>query len=400
MSTHEAVPEYPVGDASRLCLDPWYRTAREAAPVVRVRMPYGGEAWLALRYSAVRLAQSDPRFSRSATAEAGENAPRMVAAPPSYGSVLTLDPPAHTRVRRFVAKAFTARRIERLRPRVQQIVNGLLDELTAHGAPADLKRFVAEPLPHMVICEVLGVPPGDRDEFRDLTETIRSSVFTPHEAREAMTRVQEYLSSLVAAKREAPGGDLLSTLVTVVDNGDRLSERELTSLGVALLAGGHETVLNQVTNFVYTLLTNPVELAKLRARPDLINHAIEELLRHVPVNSGAAFGTVAKEDVRFGDITVRAGETVIADIAAANHDPKMFSDPDMLNLDRRDIPHLTFGFGPHHCIGAQLARMDLQVTIGTLVRRFPRLRLAVAAEEIEWREAALVRGVKALPVAW
>lgn len=394
------MPDYPVGDASWLCLDPWYRTAREAAPVVRVGMPYGGEAWLALRYSAVRLAQSDPRFSRSATADAGENAPRMVPGLPPVGSVLTMDPPDHTRVRRFVAKAFTARRIERLRPKVQQIVNGLLDEMTAHGAPADLKRFVAEPLPVMVICEVLGVPPSDRNKFRDLTETIMSTVFTPDEAREAMTGFLEYLSALVAAKREEPGGDLLSTLVTVVDNGDRLSEHELASLGVALLVGGHETVLNQVTNFAYTLLTNPVELTKLRARPDLINHAIEELLRHVPINSGAAFGTVAKEDVRFGDVTVRAGETVIADIAAANHDPRMFNDPDLLNLDRRDIPHLTFGFGPHHCIGAQLARMDLQVTIGTLVRRLPRLRLAVPAEEIEWREGALIRGVQALPVAW
>jgi cytochrome P450 len=400
MSANEAVPEYPVGDTSRLCLDPWYRTAREAAPVVRVRMPYGGEAWLALRYSAVRLAQSDPRFSRSATADAGAYAPRMVPGLPPVDAVQALDPPDHTRVRRFVAKAFTARRIERLRPKVQQIVNGLLDELTAHGAPADLKRFVAEPLPVMVICEVLGVPAGDRGHFREMTETIRSAVLTQDGAQLAKNRLLDYLSALVAAKREEPGGDLLSTLATVVHNGDRLSERELASLGVALVAGGHETVLNQVTNFAYTLLTNPVELAKLRARPDLINHAIEELLRHVPLNSGPAFGMVAKEDVRFGDITVRAGETVIADIGAANHDPRMFGDPNMLNLDRRDIPHLTFGFGPHHCIGAQLARMDLQVTIGTLVRRFPRLRLAVPAEEIEWREGALVRGLEALPVAW
>lgn len=400
MNANEAVPEYPVGDASRLCLDPWYRTAREAAPVVRVRMPYGGETWLALRYSAVRLAQSDPRFSRSATAAAGAKAPRLVPGLPPQDSVQTMDPPDHARVRRFVAKAFTARRIERLRPKVQQTVNGLLDGLTAHGAPADLKRFVAEPLSVMVICEVLGVPAGDRHDFREMTETVRSTMFSHNEAPLARDRLFGYLSALVTAKREEPGGDLLSTLATVVDNGDRLSEPELASLGMALLAGGHETVLNQISNFAYTLLTNPVELAKLRARPDLINHAIEELLRHVPVNSGPAFGTVAKEDVRFGDITVRAGETVIADIAAANHDPRMFSDPGLLNLDRRDIPHLTFGFGPHHCIGAQLARMNLQVTIGTLVRRFPRLRLAVPAGEIEWRAGALFRGVEALPVAW
>jgi len=401
MNTDEAVPEYPVGDTSRLVMDPWYSAAREAAPVVRVRMPYGGDAWLAVRYSSVRLAQSDPRFSRAASAEAGESAPRVVPGTPPVGAVLTMDPPDHTRVRKFVAKAFTARRVERLRPRVQQIVDGLLDQLALHGAPADLKKFVAEPLPVMVICEVLGVPADDRDEFRNLTETIMSTVFTPDGAQQAMDRFLRYLSWLVAAKRKQPNDDLLSTLVTTVDNDDQLSELELASLGVALLVGGHETILNQVTNFVYTLLTNPAELAKLRAKPELINQAIEELLRHVPINSGAAFGTVAKEDVQFGDITVRAGETVVADIAAANHDARMFAEPDLLNLERKDISHLAaFGFGPHHCIGAQLARMDLQVTIGTLLRRFPDLRLAVPAEDIVWRERVLIRGVEALPITW
>jgi cytochrome P450 len=404
MSTDEAVPEtvpeYPVGDTSRLAMDPWYSAAREAAPLVRVRMPYGGDAWLAVQYSSVRLAQSDPRFSRAAAAEAGGDAPRMVPGKPPVGSVLTIDPPDHTRVRKFVAKAFTVRRVERLRPRVQEIVDGLLDQLVLHGAPADLKKFVAEPLPVMMICEVLGVPADDRDQFRNLTETIMSTVFTEDEALQAMTQFLSYFSSLVAAKRKQPGDDLLSMLVTVVENDDRLSELELASLGVALLVGGHETILNQVTNFVYTLLTNPTELAKLRAKPELLNQAIEELLRHIPINSGGAFGSVAKEDVQIGDITVRAGETVVADIAAANHDARTFAEPDLLNLERTDVPHLTFGFGPHHCIGAQLARMELQVTLGTLLRRFPDLRLAVPAEEIAWREGVLIRGVEALPITW
>ncbi|MGM1065359.1 cytochrome P450, partial [Saccharothrix sp. Mg75] len=394
MSTHETTPRYPVGDTSRLTADPWYRAAREDAPVARVRMPFGGDAWVALRHASVRTAQSDPRFSRAASAELGGAAPRMVPGAPPVGSVLTMDGAAHTRVRRFVAKAFTARRIERLRPRVQEIVDGLLDAMAAHGSPADLKAFVAEPLPVLVICEVLGVPPADRADFRVLTETIMSGVFTEDEARQSMSRFLDYLNGLVAAKRARPGEDVLSTLVTAVDGEDRLSELELASLAVALLVGGHETILNTVLNFTYTLLTTPDELAGLRARPEGVDRAVEELLRYVPINSGGAFGAVAVEDVRFGDVVVRAGETVVADIASANHDPEVFADPDVLDLRRADNPHVTFGFGPHHCIGAQLARLDLQVALGTLVRRFPGLRLAVPPEEVVWRQGVLIRGVE------
>jgi cytochrome P450 len=400
MSTQGTPPQYPVGDTSRLTADPWYRAAREESPVAKVRMPYGGEAWLAVRHASVRTAQSDPRFSRGASADLAEAAPRMVPGAPPVGSVLTMDGAEHTRVRKFMAKAFTVRRIELLRPRVQEIVDGLLDDMAAHGGSADLKKFVAEPLPVMVICEVLGIPAADRADFRVLTETIMSGVFTSDEAQQSIGQFLGYLNGLVAAKRAEPGEDVLSTLVNAVDGEDRLSELELASLAVALLVGGHETILNTILNFTYTLLTTPTELAKLHDRPELINQAVEELLRHVPINSGGAFGSVAKEDVEFGDVTVRAGETIVADIASANRDAEAFPDPDVLNLDRKNIQHLTFGFGPHHCIGAQLARLDLQVALGTLLRRFPALRLAVPPEEIRWREGVLIRGVEALPVAW
>lgn len=277
MTTDETMPQYPVGDTSRLLMDSWYDRARDAAPLVRVHMPYGGDAWLATRYSSVRIALSDPRFSRAASAEG--STPRLLPEPPPAGSVLTMDPPEHTRVRKFVAKAFTARRIELLRPRVQQIVDGLLDQLALHGSPADLKKFLAVPLPVTVICEVLGVPADDRDQFRNLTDTVMSTTaFTSDEAQQAMGQFFGYLSGLVADKREHPAEDLLSALVTVADNDDRLSEQELVWLGVALLIGGHETTLNQLTNFVYTLLTTPDQLSLLRAKPDLLNQAVEELL--------------------------------------------------------------------------------------------------------------------------
>jgi nocardicin N-oxygenase len=391
--------DYPMGDTSRLSMDPRYDQARSSGSLVRVRMPYGGEwAWLATGHAEAKIAMSDPRFSRSASARA--NAPRLLPEPPPDGSVLTMDPPEHTRLRKLVAKAFTARRVEALRPRVQQIVDGLLDEMAAQGPPADLKKFLAEPLPITVICEVLGVPAADRQRFRGMTDAVMSVDFTSDDAQAAMGQFFGYLSELVASKREQPADDLLSAMVAARDADDQLDERELVWLGVALLIGGHETTLNQISNFSFLLLTHPDELHKLHERPDLVPQAIEELLRYVPLNTGSAFGVVAKEDVAFGDVVVRAGEAVIPDIAAANRDPRVFADPARLDLDRGDVPHVTFGFGAHHCIGAQLARLELQVVFSALLRRFPRLELALPEHEVPWRRGALIRGPEALPVTW
>jgi cytochrome P450 len=389
--------EYPIGDTRRLEMDPRYDEARASGSLVRVRMPYGGDAWLATGHAEVKLVLADPRFSRAQT----ETAPRLLPEPPPSGSILTMDPPDHTRQRKLVAKAFTQRRIEGLRPRIQEIVNGLLDDLEQQGSPADLKKFLAEPLPITVICEVLGVPAEDRDRFRALTDTVMSTTsFSGTEAQAAMGQFFGYLGALVAGKRERPEDDLLSAMVLARDADDRLSEQELIWLGVALLIGGHETTLNQLSNVSYLLLTNPEQLALLRTRPERLGPAVEELLRFVPLNTGSAFGVTAREDVSFGDITVRAGEVVIPDVAAANRDPRVFSDPHTLDLLRGEVPHVTFGFGAHHCIGAQLARLELQVALGTLLRRFPNLELAVPPAEIVWREGALIRGVEALPVAW
>ncbi len=398
MTTAESgLPEYPFGDTRRMAMDPRYDEARSSGPLIRVRMPYGGDAWLATGHAEVKLVLSDPRFSRAQT----EAAPRLLPEPPPSGSILTMDPPEHTRQRKLVAKAFTQRRIEGLRPRVQEVVDGLLDDLERQGSPADLKKFLAEPLPITVICEVLGVPAGDRERFRALTDTVMSTTsFSSEEAQAAMGQFFGYLGALVGGKRENPADDLLSAMVLARDADDRLTEMELIWLGVALLIGGHETTLNQLANFSYLLLTNPDQLAKLRTNPDLIPQAIEELLRFVPLNTGSAFGVMAKEDVSFGDIVVRAGETVIPDVAAANRDPRVFANPGTLDIERGDVSHVTFGFGAHHCIGAQLARLELQVAFGTLLRRFPNLELAVPAKEITWREGALIRGVEALPVAW
>lgn len=397
--TEDGLWDYPMGDTSRLAMDPRYDEARASAPLVRVRMPFGGSAWLATGHAEVKVVLSDPRFSRAAAAHA--DTPRLLPEPPPSGSVLTMDPPEHTRLRKLVAKAFTARRVEALRSHVREIVDGLLDELAAQGPPADFRKLVAEPLPVIVICEVLGVAAQDRDRFRGLTDAVMSTTnFTSEQAQAAMGQFFGYLTELVVGKRARPADDLLSAMVQATDADDRLTDTELVWLGVALLIGGHETTLNQLSNFTYLLLTNDEFRARLLADPSLVPAAVEELLRFVPLNTGSAYGVLATEDVAFGDLTVRAGQTVVPDIGAANRDPRVFAEPGSLDLDRADNPHITFGFGAHHCIGAQLARLELQEALAALLRRFPTVELAVPPAEIAWRTGALIRGVDGLPITW
>ncbi len=391
-------PVYPFGDTSRLEVDPRYDAARRQCPVSRVHMPHGGDAWLATSHAAVRTVLSDRRFSRAA---AEGDVPRLLPAPPPGGSILTADPPAHGRLRRPVVRAFTARRIQQLRPRVEEIVAGLVDDVVAHGAPADLRLLFAEPLAITVICEVLGVPLEDRDVFRALTTATMAVGGDPDaDVGTAMAGFFGYLDALVQSKRGGPPTDLLGELIVISDAEEQLTAVELVWLGVALLIGGHETTLNQLGDSLVSLLTRPDQLELLRARPELMANAVEELLRFVPLNAGSAYAVVATEDVEVDGVTVRAGEAVVPDIAVANRDPAVFDRPDELDITRADLPHLAFGFGAHHCIGAQLARLELKVALRALLERFPDLALAVPEDELEWNAGSLIRGPVRLPVTW
>ncbi|CAM4030555.1 cytochrome P450 [Kibdelosporangium persicum] len=372
----------------------------DGEPLVRVRLPYGGDAWLARRYEDVKVVLADQRFSREATL--GKDVPRWSPVIQTVRSILSMDPPDHTRLRKLATKAFTARRIEMLRPRVQQIVDDLFDAMIANGAPADLMASVSWPLPITVICEMLGVPYEDRAEFRAWTDTsLAITAYTPEEIQQAQQDLRDYMKGLLTQRREDPRDDLLTALLQARDNDDRLNPDEIVQLAASLLAAGHETTANQFGNFVYSLLTHPDELAKLRANHDLVNSAVEELLRHTPLGAtGGLFVRIAKEDVELGGVTIRAGEGVFADAQAANRDPRMFDHPDELRLERQVNPHIAFGHGVHHCIGAQLARLELQVALGTVIRRFPDLSLAVDAREVPWKHGRLVRGLQELPVTW
>lgn len=400
MTVNTEVRRYPFGEPVRLEMDPLFTQLRREEPVCRVELPYGGEGWLVTRYEDVKLVLADPRFSRAATV-GREDLPRATPAPVRADSLLSMDPPEHSRLRKLVAKAFTGRRVAELRPRTREIVDEKLTALEHAGAPADLVEGFALPLPVTVICEMLGVPPRDQHRFRDFSDAILSTTaYTREQIESARDSLETYLAEVVAERRRRPTDDLLGALVAARDEEDRLSERELVNLGVGLLIAGHETTANQIANFTYVLLTRREYWELLRAEPELIPGAVEELLRYVQLGAGAGQPRVATEDVVLSGVTVRAGDSVFVNTQAANRDENVFDDPESLDLTRQRNPHVAFGYGAHHCLGAQLARVELQVALEALLERFPTLRLSLPLDEIPWKSGLLIRGPKQLLVEW
>ncbi|MEU8873694.1 cytochrome P450 [Streptomyces javensis] len=390
---------YPFGPQLGLDEDPAYEQARRAGTLTRVRMPYGSPGWLVTRYDDIKVVLSDPRFSRTATL--GKDVARSTPAIETDMSILSMDPPDHTRLRRLVAQAFTMRQVEQLRPAIDEIIDDLLDRIEADGTTADLAQALTWPLPVRVICRLLGVPIGDHARFAQWTDDIMSVVSTDLElivkARDGLIA---YLAELIAERRAAPADDLLSRLIQARDQDQRLSEQELVVFGMTLLLAGHETTANQIGNFLFLLLSRPELWQRLVDDPKLVPQAVEELLRYTPLATAGNFPRMATEDVELGGTLVRAGDVVIVHVAAGNRDETVFENADRIDFDRDARAHIAFGHGAHHCLGHQLARAELQMVLTTLVRRFPRLRLAVPADQVPWRIERLVNGVSALPVTW
>lgn len=387
-------PTYPFSEPDGLTLDPTYERLRREEPVSRVTYPYGGEGWLVTSYEETKFVLGDPRFSRARTVN--QDVPRMQPLIAPGESILTHDGADHARMRRLVSKAFTVRRIEELRPRAQQITDELLDRL---DNPGDLVEGFTMPFPITIICELLGVPFEDRDEFRTWSNQVVSTIggHTPEEAMHGMMKLHAYFTDLVAQRRAHPTDDLFGALVTARDNDDRLTEDELVRFGIILLVAGHETTANMLANSVITLFEHPDAMKRLREHPETLPNAIEELLRFIPLGSGAGFTRIATEDVQVGNALVKEGDAVLVVLSSANHDKSMYPNADELDVDREVGQHLQFGHGIHFCLGSQLARMELQVALGAILRRMPGLRLA---EPVEFRKGSLVRGPVRLVVAW
>jgi cytochrome P450 len=381
-----------------------YRKLRAEEPVREVVMPLGLRAWLVTRYADARAALAEPDLRKDAAttlrlyekhmSALGDDQPTF--AETTAETMLNSDPPQHTRLRALVMKAFTARTIEQLRPRVEAITARLLDEM-AEQRTVNLLETLAFPLPITVICEVLGIPEHDRDDFRDWFGTLLSMP-DADAVTKASASLAEYLATLVASKRDAPGEDLLTKLIEARDGEDGLSETELISMAFLLMIAGHDSTMSLIGNGVLALLQHPDQLAALRADPSLVPAAVEEFLRYeTPVTQATYRYTAAP--VRIGDVVIPEGEFVVVALGSANRDGDRFDDPDSLDTGRNPVGHLAFGHGIHYCLGAPLARMEAQIAIGRLLERFPDLRLAVDSSALRWRDSTLIRGLEELPVA-
>lgn len=376
------------------------RALREEA-VVRVTLPSGDTALLVTRYADVRSLFADHRLSR--------NIARPDAARISADNELFVDPnidpdpPAHIRVRGLVTRAFTARRVEKLRPMAQRIADDLLDEMAAGPQPADLNEAYAFPLPIKVICILLGVPPEDMSTFRGLVDGFLSvTKLPPEEVGECRRQLWKYLGDLIDSKRGAPGEDLISELIRVRDEDDnRLNEHELRFWVQGLLIAGYVTTASQIGTGTAVLLHRRDLLEQVQADPSLIPTTVEELLRAQIMGSSVGTMRYAIADIELSDGTViPKGSSVLLSEESANMDEAMFRDPFTLDIRRTENHHMTFGAGLHYCVGAALARMELQVATESLLRRFPGIRLAVDGETLPRGLGGFMEGFTDIPVTW
>jgi cytochrome P450 len=387
---------YPFAEPDRLLLHPRYAYLREHQPLARVKLPYGVPAWLVTRYDDARAALADPRLRRAVGGDEPRTTPEI-----RDSSLLSRDPPEHTARRRLVAQVFATPWVERLRPQAERVADELVDAMITAGPPADLVASFAVPFPLAVVAELFGIPPAASRRIPDWTRVhVATTALSTAKLREYQGRLGIYMTRLVKEYRRGPGaGAVLGALVEAGDAG-RIDLDELITFAVDLLAMGYENTAMQLANFAYTLLTEPVAVERLRAGPGLVRSAVEELTRYVPIAAHAAFPRFATADVELASGVVRAGEAVLVSLAAADRDERVFAEPEHLDLARGPNPHLGYGHGLHHCLGAPLARMELQVALTTLVRRLPGLRLAVPADQVGWKAGLIVRGPVSLPVTW
>ena len=385
---------------------PLYKRLREEDPV---HWSEALDAWVLTRYDDVVAILRDPRFSADRRGARNRYAQEAMAAAEEHGgplaranTMLTADPPEHTRMRLLISKAFLPRAVEKLRPHIQDIADELLDAAQDPGRLDVLLDF-AVPLPMIVIAELMGVPTADRAQFKrwsdDVVATLGGGLGAPEvleRGAQSGRELAEYFREVIADRRREPKDDLVSILVAGADEGDVLSEGQLLATCVVALIAGNETTRNLIGNGMLALLRNPDQLQKLWQDPSLVESAVEEILRYAgPVQATAR---VATEDVQIDGQPVKKGQLVFIIVAAANRDPARFPDPEKLDITRRNNHHVAFGSGIHSCLGQPLARLEARIAFDTLARRIPNPRLAI--DEVEWGPSFILRGLKSLPITF
>ena len=369
-------------------------------PTEEFACPAGITVHVVSKYDDVRSMLVDPRLGSRGAPSMHVMADADLERPVGPGSILHLDGAEHTRLRRLLTPEFTVRRIQAMRPYIQRLVDEHIDAMLASTGPVDLYRDFALPIPSLVICELLGVPYQDRDRFQRQTGVMLTVDADAAEVWQAHGEVMAFMAQLVAAKLAEPTDDLLGRLIARArSTGQELTVEELVTIGISLLVAGYETTANMIGLSTLALLRHPDQLAALRADPGLAGAAVDEMLRYI---SPVQFGLLrhATEATQVAAEAVDAGEWLVAALASGNRDESVFPDPDRVDLTRGATAHLAFGYGIHQCLGQQLARVELQEVFARLHQRIPTLRLAVPFEDIEFKDNALVYGVRALPITW
>lgn len=362
-------------------------------PIRRVRLPDGREAWLVLGFEEVCTVLNDARFSRASITSIDE----VPSETDEQTRHLNMDGPGHACVRRVASRAFTPRRIEAYRPRVQQLVDELLDKMEAGGQPGDIVSGLVAPLPLLVVCEAIGVPAADREVFYGWVANLYSvTAYGSQGAVQAEVELRAYLAGHLIAKRESPGDDLLSIWVSEL-SGHELTDPELVELSMGVLLGGIE--INSTSAGLRALFMNPEQMDKLRAHPEKISSAVDEIFRYTTVSSMFRV-MVVTEDLVMGGTRFRAGDCVMAIPWAANRDPRTFPNPNVFDIERSPNPHLFFGFGSHYCLGAALGKMQVEASINSMLSRYPNLAPAIPMDELPWRGDRVNGGLSSFPVTW
>ncbi len=400
----EQTPEYPFPRAARCPFDPppALRELHESGPISRTRLWDGTEPWLVTGYADQRALLAHPHISANTLHPGYPHQSEALKARRETGrTFISMDDPEHARLRRMVTAPFAIKRVEAMRPAIQQIVDDLIDTMLAGPQPADLVQAFALPLPSKVICELLGVPYEDHDYFQSRSRLLISRVAPVDQVTVAQNDIIDYLDELVGRRLVEPGDDLLSKLASEQLGSGALSRRELATMGFLMLVAGHETTANMIALGTLALLENPGQFAILRDAedPKVVARAVEEMLRYLNiVHSGRR--RVALDDIEIGGVTIKAGDGIVLANDMGNRDAGVFAEPDTLDVTRDARHHIAFGFGPHQCLGQPLARVELQVVYGTLYRRIPTLKLATTVDKVPFKSDAFVYGVYELPVTW